>query len=165
MRFEALLGTSSGLFSNSRTTASRNVKQFRGGLVLKAYRLLHHSSLGWRVIKKREEHAQRLLDGKGQDLDKVAGGPHPAPCTLHPAPCTLTLHPAPCTLHPQAPRRQGSGPRQGHRALGSRVQGQGPGSGSRVQGQGPGSRCRVRGAGSRVQVCRVSGLGRGVTHA
>jgi len=32
---------------------SRNVKRFRGGLVFKAHRRLHHSTLGWRVIKKK----------------------------------------------------------------------------------------------------------------
>ena len=31
----------------------RNVKRFRGGLVFKADRLLHHSTLGLGVIKKR----------------------------------------------------------------------------------------------------------------
>ena len=31
----------------------RNVKRFRGGLVFKAHRLLYHSSLGLRVIKKK----------------------------------------------------------------------------------------------------------------
>jgi len=29
------------------------VKRFRGGLVFKAHRLLYHSTLGWRVIKKK----------------------------------------------------------------------------------------------------------------
>ena len=33
----------------------RNVKRFRGGLVFKAHRLLYHSTLGWRVIKKKRE--------------------------------------------------------------------------------------------------------------
>jgi len=33
----------------------RNVKRFRGGLVLKAHRLLYHSTLGLRVIKKKED--------------------------------------------------------------------------------------------------------------
>ena len=32
----------------------RNVKRFRGGLVFKARRLLYHSTLGWRVIKKEK---------------------------------------------------------------------------------------------------------------
>ena len=33
---------------------SRNVKRFRRGLVFKAHRLVHHSTLGWRVIKKKK---------------------------------------------------------------------------------------------------------------
>jgi len=32
-----------------------NMKRFRGELVLKAYILLHHSTLGSRVIKKRKQ--------------------------------------------------------------------------------------------------------------
>ena len=31
------------------------MKRFQGGLVFKAHRLVYHSSLGWRVIKKKEE--------------------------------------------------------------------------------------------------------------
>jgi len=31
----------------------RNVNQFRGGLVFKAHRLVHHSNLGSRVIRKK----------------------------------------------------------------------------------------------------------------
>jgi len=37
-----------------RTTTYRNVQRFRGGLVFKAHRLLHHSTLGLRVIKKKK---------------------------------------------------------------------------------------------------------------
>ena len=33
------------------------MKRFRGGLVFKAHRLLYHSTLGLRVIKKRRRHA------------------------------------------------------------------------------------------------------------
>ena len=33
----------------------RDVQWFRGGLVFKAHRLLYHSTLGLRVIKKRRE--------------------------------------------------------------------------------------------------------------
>jgi len=33
----------------------RNVKRFRGGLVFKAHRLLYHSTLGLRVIKKKKK--------------------------------------------------------------------------------------------------------------
>jgi len=31
------------------------VKRFRGGLVFKAHRLLYHSTLGFRVIKKKKK--------------------------------------------------------------------------------------------------------------
>jgi len=34
----------------------RNVQRFRGGLVFKALRLLYHSTLGLRVIKKKKEN-------------------------------------------------------------------------------------------------------------
>jgi len=43
----------------------RNVKRFRGGLVFKAHRLLHHSSLGFRVIKKKK--VDQLLGGRLPD--------------------------------------------------------------------------------------------------
>ena len=33
----------------------RNVERFRGGLVVKAHRLVYHSTLGLRVIKKKKE--------------------------------------------------------------------------------------------------------------
>jgi len=33
----------------------RNVKRFRGGLVLKAHRLLYHSTLGLRAVKKKKK--------------------------------------------------------------------------------------------------------------
>ena len=33
----------------------RNEKRFRGGLVFKAHRLLYHSTLGSRVIKKKKK--------------------------------------------------------------------------------------------------------------
>ena len=36
---------------------SRSVKPFRGGLVLKAHGLMHHSTLGWRVIQKERSKA------------------------------------------------------------------------------------------------------------
>jgi len=35
-------------------TVHRNVKRFRGGLVFKAHRLMYHSTLGSRVIKKKK---------------------------------------------------------------------------------------------------------------
>ena len=33
----------------------RNVQRFRGGLVFKAHRILYHSTLGLRVIKKKKK--------------------------------------------------------------------------------------------------------------
>ena len=39
------------------------MKRFRGGLVFKAHRLVHHSTLGWRVIKKREDEDDPLRSG------------------------------------------------------------------------------------------------------
>ena len=36
------------------TPHRRNVNRFRGGLVFKAHRRVYHSTLGWRVIKKKK---------------------------------------------------------------------------------------------------------------
>ena len=38
---------------------SRNVERLRGGLVFKAHRLLYHSTLGSRVIRKRRRTSNR----------------------------------------------------------------------------------------------------------
>ena len=48
----------------SRTILDRNVQWFQGGLVFQAHRLVHHSTLGLRVIKKRRE----LTSGIGPKL-------------------------------------------------------------------------------------------------
>ena len=48
-------------FSIQQQLLSRNVKQFRGGLAFKAHRLLYHSTLGLRVIKKRRREYSGLL--------------------------------------------------------------------------------------------------------
>ena len=40
---------------------SRNVELFRGGLVFKAYTLLHHSTLGSRLIKKKKKKLHHHL--------------------------------------------------------------------------------------------------------
>ena len=37
-----------------------NVKRFRGGLVFKAHTLVYHSTLGWRVIKRRLRGAEHF---------------------------------------------------------------------------------------------------------
>ena len=44
---------------------------FRGGLVFKAHRLLYHSALGLRVIKKKTEAAPNLPVQKHQDAEPV----------------------------------------------------------------------------------------------
>ena len=49
-------------FSIEAHPLRRNVKRFRAGLVLKAHRLLHHSTLGSRVIKKKEKGAVRVTE-------------------------------------------------------------------------------------------------------
>ena len=45
-------------FKNNRLY--RNAQRFRGGLVFKARRLINHSTLGLRVITKRESRLQGL---------------------------------------------------------------------------------------------------------
>jgi len=76
------------------------VKRFRGGLVCKAHRRLHHSTLGLRVKKKK---TYRMTNMRRAVLALCTL--HPTPYNLHPTPHTLnpttyTLHPTPCTLHP-----------------------------------------------------------------
>ena len=54
---------------------SRNVKRFRGGLVVKAHGLLYHSTLGLRVIKKKKRRQDEIL--MCTDLEKVPRTPNP----------------------------------------------------------------------------------------
>jgi len=55
---------------------SRNVERFRGGLVFKAHRLLHHSTLGSSVIKKKKKKPYhggslgRRAVGRGREGDR-----------------------------------------------------------------------------------------------
>ena len=51
----------------------RNVKRFRGGLVFKAHRLVYHSTLSWRVIKKKKE-AEEGVDACGEKRQRARGG-------------------------------------------------------------------------------------------
>ena len=44
---------------------SRNVEQFRGGLVSKAHKLLYHSTLGLRVIKNKKKKYLSEASGEG----------------------------------------------------------------------------------------------------
>ena len=39
----------------------RNVKRFRGELIFKAHRLVHHSTPGWRAIKKKRSTSKASL--------------------------------------------------------------------------------------------------------
>ena len=39
----------------------RNVKRLRGGLVPEAHRLMYHSTLGWRVMKKKRRTSRQSL--------------------------------------------------------------------------------------------------------
>ena len=41
----------------------RNVKRFQGGLVFKAHRLLYHSTLGLRAIKKKKKKDALIATG------------------------------------------------------------------------------------------------------
>jgi len=40
---------------------AESLKRFRGGLVFKAHRLVNHSTLGWRVIKKKKKGLSMIL--------------------------------------------------------------------------------------------------------
>ena len=59
-------------FLNLKTTTLHNVQWFRGGLVLKARRLLYHSTLGLRVIKKKEE-VPSAAERRGDNLKGFSG--------------------------------------------------------------------------------------------
>ena len=41
---------------------SQKLKRFRGGIVFKAHRLVYHSTLGWRVMKKKRRGSQVRVD-------------------------------------------------------------------------------------------------------
>ena len=74
------------------------MKRSRGGLVFKAHRLVYHSTLGWRVIKKEEEgwwkrrvfgfDAQSWLGGGvvGDQAGRGVDGSGPATSTGVPRP-------------------------------------------------------------------------------
>jgi len=53
------------------TSGVRDVHRFRGGLVFKAHRLLHHPTLGLRVIKKKKRWAARSMRRWGPNSDSV----------------------------------------------------------------------------------------------
>jgi len=73
---QTIQGVPSQLASGALTSARvgiqllrRNVKRFRGGLIFKAHRLVYHSTLGWRVIKKKKEYTGREGSDLGFDAD------------------------------------------------------------------------------------------------
>ena len=49
----------------------RNVKRFRGGLVFKAHRLLYHSTLGLRIIKKRRRGCTSRAGGEDGEVSAL----------------------------------------------------------------------------------------------
>ena len=63
----------------------RNLKRCRGGLVFKAHRLLYHSTLGSRVIKKKKALGRLLLTPR---LQHGAHSKNPALTFLY-VPCSL----------------------------------------------------------------------------
>ena len=56
--------------SISEQLLCRNVKRFRGGLVFKARRLVYHSTLGWKVMKKKRQPSRGGL-GSTQGPSRV----------------------------------------------------------------------------------------------
>ena len=52
-----------GLSDSAEQRLRRDVKRFRGGLLFKAHRLLYHSNLGVRVIKKKKKKIPRARAG------------------------------------------------------------------------------------------------------
>ena len=73
-----------------RVVINRGIR-FRGGLVFKAHRLLHHSTLGFRVLKKKEKNplssdlgteeksrSTILTLGPGESVSTPASCPLPA---------------------------------------------------------------------------------------
>ena len=66
----SLLGSTS---CSRHAPLGRNVKRFRRGLVFKAHRLLYHSTLGWRVIKKKKTRATRPSDVRRGLLARMGG--------------------------------------------------------------------------------------------
>ena len=58
--------------SISEQLLRRKVKWFRGGLVCKALRLLYHSTLGSRVIKKKKKNAERRGPAQSYSIMQTA---------------------------------------------------------------------------------------------
>ena len=54
-------------------TPAVSVSGFRGGLVSKAHRLVYHSTLGWRVIKKKKKYMSAMFAGYTIETPAVQG--------------------------------------------------------------------------------------------
>ena len=74
-----LAGLTPSRFHSKSKVFRRNVRRFRGGLVFKAHRLWHHSTLGSRVIKKRKRTVAFGTRGHGQDVGAGVGLRHAHP--------------------------------------------------------------------------------------
>ena len=71
----------------------RDVKQFRGGLVFKAHRLVNHSTLDLRVIKKKKKSDPRIGDASRHRRTRSCRNRASAPIRSHPARETGVLSP------------------------------------------------------------------------
>ena len=71
-------------FSIEEQLLRRNVKRFRGGLAVKAHRLVYHSTLDWRVIKKKEVRPRvkvvRSKSGPASNVVRSQKWPHVKSC-------------------------------------------------------------------------------------
>ena len=67
-----------------QSLAQKNVKRFRGGLVLKAHRLVHPSTLGWSVIKKKRSVAREAMmkEQSENDFSVSSPGQEPKPAQI-----------------------------------------------------------------------------------
>ena len=63
--------------SNIVDSHTKSVKRFRGGLVSKAHRLVNHSTLGWRVIKKKKNLGVSNIVGSDAEVNFDRGCQQP----------------------------------------------------------------------------------------
>ena len=62
-----------GIWRKERPLANREKEVFRGGLVFKAHRLLYHSTLDLRVIKKKKRSVGNRGKPVGNGEEEVGG--------------------------------------------------------------------------------------------
>ena len=95
MHFAIVLDPNNGETLSPEQLLHKNVQRFRGGLVFKAHRLLYHTTLGLRVIKKKKTREDKaVVDFRTQTLNLE---PYmlktPKPQNLCPTPYTLNPEP------------------------------------------------------------------------